>query len=309
MLGADRARFTGRRVLVVGMGHSAANTLLSLVRLKEQEPATEITWAIRAPSPTRLYGDPTADELPPRGALGAQVKAAVAAGAINLLEKVTINRLTPAGDRALRVVGSSRDGDFTVDVDVVSAATGFRPNLDMLREVRLEIDPGVEAPARLAPLIDPNFHSCGTVEPHGASMLAHPDENFYIVGMKSYGRAPTFLLATGYEQIRSVAAALAGNHAAADRVELQLPETGVCCTAPSENTELLTLGFRSGTEHGYSAEPTAPTEPAVAESGCCPSAADTAAEASCCAPAAAVAESACCAAPSESREAVTSGSR
>ncbi len=46
--------------------------------------------------------------------------------------------------------------------------------------------------------------------------------------MKSYGRAPTFLALTGYEQVRSVAAALAGDHEAASRVELTLPETGVC---------------------------------------------------------------------------------
>lgn len=46
--------------------------------------------------------------------------------------------------------------------------------------------------------------------------------------MKSYGRAPTFLAMTGYEQVRSVAAAIAGDLDAADRVELTLPETGVC---------------------------------------------------------------------------------
>ena len=106
--------------------------------------------------------------------------------------------------------------------------TGFRPDLDILRELRLDLDPAVEAPRELGPLIDPEFHSCGTVAPHGARLLAHPDKDFYIVGMKSYGRAPTFLLATGYEQVRSVAAALAGDREAADTVQLELPETGVC---------------------------------------------------------------------------------
>ena len=294
VLGVDRDRFAGRRVLVVGMGHSAANTLLSLVKLREQEPGTRITWAIRASSATRLYGDPTADELPARGALGAQVKAAVEAGVITLLRNNVISRFTPATDGGLRITGTSREGNYELDVDVVSAATGFRPNLAMLREVRLEIDPGVEAPARLAPLIDPNFHSCGTVEPHGASMLAHPDENFYIVGMKSYGRAPTFLLATGYEQVRSVAAALAGDQAAADRVELQLPETGVCCAAPNENTELLALGFRSGSERGYSAELPAPQEQQAAGTECCTPAPSNQAEASCCTPQTAETAAGCC---------------
>ncbi len=48
--------------------------------------------------------------------------------------------------------------------------------------------------------------------------------------MKSYGRAPTFLLLTGYEQVRSIAAELAGDHQAARDVQLVLPETGVCTT-------------------------------------------------------------------------------
>jgi hypothetical protein len=70
------------------------------------------------------------------------------------------------------------------------------------------------------------------VRPHGARELAHPEKDFYVAGMKSYGRAPTFLLATGHEQVRSIAAALAGDHAAASRVELVLPETGVCNATP-----------------------------------------------------------------------------
>ncbi|MEV5551192.1 flavoprotein, partial [Streptomyces sp. NPDC052309] len=84
------------------------------------------------------------------------------------------------------------------------------------------------APVELAPLIDPNQHSCGTVYPHGHRELSHPEKGVYLVGMKSYGRAPTFLAMTGYEQVRSVAAAIAGDLDSADRVELTLPETGVC---------------------------------------------------------------------------------
>jgi len=113
-------------------------------------------------------------------------------------------------------------------VDEIVVATGFRPDLDMLRELRLGLDPWLEAPVGLAPLIDPNLHSCGTVRPHGARELSHPETDFYIAGMKAYGRAPTFLLATGHEQVRSIAAELAGDREAAARVELSLPETGVC---------------------------------------------------------------------------------
>ncbi|WP_222268451.1 NAD(P)-binding domain-containing protein [Modestobacter marinus] len=268
VLGVDRERFAGRHTLVVGMGHSAANTLLALVELQRSEPGTRISWAIRGRSPARLYGGGDADGLPARGLLGSTLKAAVQAGHVDLHREVTLTALAPTGNRRLQVTGTGRDGvAVRLEVDALAAATGFRPNLDMLREVRLDLDPGVEAPARLAPLIDPDFHSCGTVPPHGAALLSHPDENCFVVGMKSYGRAPTFLLATGHEQVRSIAAALAGDTAAAERVELQLPSTGVCSTDLGDREAAETaascgtggVGFATGSAHGRSAE----------ESGCC----------------------------------------
>jgi hypothetical protein len=66
------------------------------------------------------------------------------------------------------------------------------------------------------------------VPPHGWRELAHTEPGYFVAGIKSYGRAPTFLLLTGYEQVRSIAAHLAGDQAAADDVRLVLPETGVC---------------------------------------------------------------------------------
>ncbi|WP_298455148.1 FAD-dependent oxidoreductase [uncultured Cellulomonas sp.] len=229
VLGAHRDRFAGRHTLVVGTGHSAANTLLSLVELAESAPGTTITWAVRGGSPRRLFGGGAADELPARGLLGTRLRAALDAGRLTLVTQVSIEQLEPAGE-VVRVRGRARDGALELEVHAIVNATGFRPDLDMLREVRLDVDPVVESPARLAELIDPNVHSCGTVPPHGEAVLSHPDDGFYLVGTKSYGRAPTFLLATGYEQVRSIAAALAGDRAGADAVRLHLPGTGVCST-------------------------------------------------------------------------------
>ena len=135
-------------------------------------------------------------------------------------------------DDGLRVEASLGGSPFALEVDRVVVATGFRPDLSFLGELRVELDPAVEAPPALAPLIDPNLHSCGTVPPHGIAELAHPEPGFAIVGSKSYGRAPTFLMATGYEQVRSVVAELAGDHRAAREVRLVLPETGVCSSDP-----------------------------------------------------------------------------
>jgi thioredoxin reductase len=228
VLGADRGRFAGRRTLVVGAGHSAANTLLSLADLAEQAAGTSVTWAIRATSPARTYGGEAADALPARGALGTRLREHVEAGRIQLVTGFSVQALTPLPDGGVEV----SDGSRTVVVDQIVAATGFRPDHSIVAELRLDLDPIMGSTRALAPLIDPNEHSCGTVPPHGVDELTHPEPGFYAIGVKSYGRAPTFLMATGYEQARSVVAALAGDWDAARDVQLDLPETGVCNSNP-----------------------------------------------------------------------------
>jgi thioredoxin reductase len=242
VLGRDRDRFAGRRTLVFGMGHSAANTLLDLARLARDEPGTEVVWAIRRPVVQRVYGGGQADQLPARGRLGSDLRALVDAGAVEQVTGFAVTRLEVAADgTTVTAVGATSTGEQRIaGVHQVVAATGFRPDLAMLGELRLDLDPGLESPRDLAPLIDPAFHSCGTVPPHGHRELGHPQEpGFWTVGMKSYGRAPTFLGTTGNEQVRSIAAHLAGDSAAADEVRLVLPETGVCSATPPPGEDAL----------------------------------------------------------------------
>jgi 2-polyprenyl-6-methoxyphenol hydroxylase-like FAD-dependent oxidoreductase len=268
--GRERASFAGRRVLVVGAGHSAANTLINLADLAKEEPDTRILWAVRGETADKVYGSGDLDGLPARGQLGGRVRRLVEAGKIELHTRFGISSIKSLPSHVSLEAVDGR----TLDADVIVPCTGFRPDLDILHELRLNLDPAVEAPTELGPLIDPEFHSCGTVPPHGAKLLAHPDKDFFIVGMKSYGRAPTFLLATGYEQVRSVTAALAGDQEAADTVHLELPETGVCSTdagtscdvpaasavetsAPAESgccaaPEPVLVGFPTGLAHGRS---------------------------------------------------------
>lgn len=219
VVGKDLARFSGKRAAVLGGGHSAIGTLIALSDL----PDTQIAWLRRANTITRALGGGAADQLAARGALGTDLARLVDQGHVRV--ESGFHLASVAGTGPLQVLAA--DGR-QVDVDELVIATGFRPALSFLRELRVGLDPGLECPPALAPLIAPNQHSCGTVRPHGALELAHPEPGFYIAGIKSYGRAPTFLLATGHEQVRSIVAALAGDHDAAARVELVLPETGVC---------------------------------------------------------------------------------
>ncbi len=229
VLGAARADHAGATTLVVGAGHSAMNAVLDLAELAESAPGTRILWAFRRPLGAVNFGGGARDALAARGSLGSRAQALVESGAVTALAPFRIERIATDAGR-LAVTGRQDGRTTTVQADRIILAAGFRPDLSFLREIRLGLDPAVEATPALAPLIDPNQHSCGTVRPHGEAELRHPEAGFYIAGMKSYGRAPTFLLATGHEQVRSIAAFLAGDLEAARRVELVLPETGVCST-------------------------------------------------------------------------------
>jgi len=233
VLGAARDTYRAQRVLVVGSGHSAANVLLDLARLAESDGKIEITWSVRTDSPERAFGGGSADQLEARGKLGTDLRNLVESGRVRFVTGFAAERLDADGD-GIRVSGLAGGREVALPaVDRIVVATGQRPDLDLTREIRLDLDPALESTRALGPLIDPNVHSCGSVPPHGYKELAHPEPDYFVAGVKSYGRAPTFLLATGYEQVRSIAAHIAGDEKAASEVHLVLPETGVCTTGPS----------------------------------------------------------------------------
>jgi len=273
VVGKARSRYAGKRVAVIGSGYSAINVLLDLAKL----PGTTLTWIIRATNLARVYGGGKDDQLPARGALGWQLKQLVEQGRIRLISDFATEAVI-ASNEGLVMKGVTPEGAVSLwPVDEIIGCTGQRPDLVMTRELRLELDPWLESAKALGPLIDPNLHSCGSVPPHGHRELSHPEAGFYTIGVKSYGRAPTFLLLTGYEQARSVVAAIAGDLAAADDVQLVLPETGICSD-----------------------------DPAIGEAGCCMPAAEVA-PANCCGGPAISKEEACCLDDAVAKQAGKSG--
>jgi thioredoxin reductase len=266
VLGADKARYAGKTVAVIGSGHSALNVLIELAALQQQAPGTKIFWLLRKDRIEAAFGGEAADALPERGALGSQTRALVESGAVKAMAPFRIVEIVREMAHLL-IKGDHAGQPASLAVDEIIVTTGFRPDFSMLREIRLALDPWLESSGTLGPLIDPNLHSCGTVRPHGALELAHPEPDFFIAGMKSYGRAPTFLLATGHEQVRSIAAALTGDHEAAARVELNLPETGVCSARP--------VNLEAAAE-------AACCTPATPQGVCCPPKVELPASAVCC---------------------------
>jgi hypothetical protein len=219
-------RYAGKHVAVAGKGASAQGVLVGLAGLAQAAPGTRVSWLLRRPSVGDAFGGGDNDQLEQRGRLGQDAKAAATSGLVTDVTRFRTAAVAAQEDGRLRI--TSLDGQQVVDVDEVIVVTGFRPDFGFLSEVRLDLDPALGAARTLADQIHPDHHSCGDVAPHGYRELAQPEQGLYLVGMKSYGRAPSFLAMTGYEQVRSVVAALDGDLEAAGRVELVLPETGVC---------------------------------------------------------------------------------
>lgn len=229
-------RYQNKTTVVIGSGHSAINALLDLATLQQKFTDTKIYWVLRKKQIQEVYGGQENDGLAARGELGIRIQQLVESGRIHALTPFHINGVYPTNGQ-ITMVGELDGEEFTIgDIDEIVVSTGFRPDTSFLNEIRINLDSAVESIGTLAPLIDPNIHSCGTVRPHGEQDLRHPEKNFYIVGMKSYGRAPTFLLATGYEQVRSVVAYLTGDIEGAKEVHLELPETGVCSVNLASNS-------------------------------------------------------------------------
>lgn len=205
IMGACRKQFAGKTVLVIGGGHSAFNALQDLVKLSEQTDGMGVLWGIRGASVDNIVRSPKNDELQERRRLEVCIQTLLDEGKIDVFTDIAIEKI------------QSKNGKLVVQshsqslppIDEIIAATGFRPNLQFLSELRTATDPATQSPVHLGPLIDPNLHSCGSVPEHGAAELSHPETGLYIIGIKSYGRAPTFLLKTGYKQVKSVTSKLA----------------------------------------------------------------------------------------------------
>ncbi len=265
VLGRQRARYAGKRIAVIGSGYSAINTLLDLAELRESAPTTRIRWIVRGSNLNRIYGGGEADGLPARGRLGDRLRPIVESGGIALVTGFRTQAIVADGD-ALALRGTTENGSAAVPgLDEIVVVTGQRPDISMTRELRLELDPWLESVKVLGPLIDPNVHVCGTVPPHGHRELLHPEPDFYTIGVKSYGRAPTFLLLTGYEQARSVAAAIAGDRVAADNVQLELPETGICL----DDDEAASARCGGGPSTMEAEEPVAAAAKSASAGACC----------------------------------------
>jgi thioredoxin reductase len=194
----DVRSFAGKRLLVVGDGHSAATVVRDLSACAD----TEITWAVRKavaqPCP-RIPNDP----LAARDALAVTANELVS-GRVRYLSATTAEALARNG-LGLNVT-LRRDGKREViTVDHVIAATGFRPDMNLARELQVQTCWATEGTYKLAAaLLGETGGDCLAVGGFGAESLVHPEPGYFTLGMKSYGRTSDFLIRMGLEQVASL---------------------------------------------------------------------------------------------------------
>jgi hypothetical protein len=193
-------QLVGRRTLVVGHGHSAANALGGLAELASAYPDTRIIWAVRAAN-ARPIVEVADDPLPERRRVAARANdlAERPPPWLTVERRASVEALAPDGD-ALRVTLSS--GRELV-VDELLALTGYRPDHALTSELAIELAPATEGAGRLARAIG-QVSDCLSVPRVAPEDLASGEPGFHLVGQKSYGRARTFLLSTGYAQLEAI---------------------------------------------------------------------------------------------------------
>jgi hypothetical protein len=207
VLGKDRGRFAGRHTLVVGAGYSAATNVVCLAELAQAVLGTRITWAVRqpkrnAPFPMRLIAD---DPLSERDRLSRRANEWAAAGDAALLDDTTVHAIhwQPRDERFhVEFIGSHAG---RAEFDRVIANVGFHPDSRLYSELLIHECYASQGPMKLAAELAGHASADCLRQPHTPrGSLLNPEPDFYILGAKSYGRNPHFLLSIGLAQVRDV---------------------------------------------------------------------------------------------------------
>ncbi len=203
----EASDWTGRRVLLVGSGHSAQTAASALAELAAASPGTEVVWAVRSEEPS--WGAVADDPLPARARLTGEARR-LAAGApgVELRTGVVVEALA---ERDGRIAATLRNGTTDeVVVDRVVSLTGYVGDHNLYRQLQVHECYATSAPMNLsAALLGAAAGDCLQQESHGVDVLRNPEPNFFILGAKSYGRNSQFLMRVGWDQVDEVFEALA----------------------------------------------------------------------------------------------------
>ncbi len=229
--GADNARFWNKHALVIGSGHSAASTLLSIADLFEKGSKTRVTWVVRrdVARDGSVYIFESNDQSSGRQKLGQRANELARHERVDFRPRTVVEAIAR---RAHRFTVTLSDGQ-TVECDTVCAHTGFRPDETLWRELQIAPHAATGAPSpQLAEALNGANVRAGVGLSTGyaeklaefqrpeneekldsTELLKLPEPNFYVLGIKSYGRDAGFLMQNGFRQVRDVYQLISGDAA------------------------------------------------------------------------------------------------
>lgn len=207
LLGSERQRVAGRRVLVIGNGHSAATSIVALGEVLKDNPETRVMWITRravdnGQGPVNTISD---DALAERARLTQTANEIAAQGQVTLSPETSVETIHfDDANSTLRVtLGGQGAGDF--EFDCVIANVGYRPDRQMYGELQVHECYASGGPMEVAKvLLQSPTVDCLDQVSHGPQVLVNPEADFYILGAKSYGRTENFLVSIGIEQVRDL---------------------------------------------------------------------------------------------------------
>jgi thioredoxin reductase len=199
-LAARRNELLGKRTLVLGDGHSAANAIVWLSELAAEDPSTRVVWAVRAAN-RRPCEEVMHDPLPERSRVVAKANALAEAPPpfLRVERKAMIESVAQNNGHAVIALTGGR----IVEADAIAAFTGYRPDGGFLSELTVETSPVTEGGARLYKAIA-NITDCLSVPAVKPDDLQSGEPGFFFIGSRAYGRSNGFLLQTGLAQLETI---------------------------------------------------------------------------------------------------------
>lgn len=209
LAGPGAREYAGRRILLVGSGHSAATSAVALASLARREPRTRLLWAHRRGSTEPCARIPD-DPLPARDRLcaAANAIARAAAGGLRVFPRTVVESVSLARG-GIEVTLGADGGSRRAVVDRIIATVGYAPDRSLYAELQVHECYATAGPMKLAAaLLGEGGGDCLAQPAASADLLANPEPGFFIIGSKSYGRNPAFLIRSGLNQIRTLFASL-----------------------------------------------------------------------------------------------------
>ncbi|MBI2478799.1 MAG: monooxygenase [Planctomycetia bacterium] len=224
VLGSARSQYAGRKTLIIGAGYSAATTVVALAKLAEEAPGTHVTWLVRRSADAGPFALIADDRLPARAALTIEANRLAAGGSANVTFHPRTNLVSVKHDEAVGkfLVELAGETNATHEFDAIVANVGYRPDSRIYQELQVHQCYATDGPMKLAAALQgTSSAACLPQTAHGPQSLTNPEPDFYILGAKSYGRNPNFLVSIGLEQIRDLFTIIG------DREDLDLYKTAI----------------------------------------------------------------------------------